>query len=258
VRSNPKSSNSKGDNPKSIKCCLDNLLKKMTIPIILKTSYDNFNKCFPFRSQSMRRVYQSLSLNVLIITVIVGCGGVPTQEMSDARQAIKAARDVEAEHYVPSFWAKVKKDLKQAEQHLEIGQFKLARSVAILAKKQAVQAYNMATAFHHAQKVWQAITIMNYPAPKVSALLEKAQLAAAQGNVEKTIAFAKAAYNHGESALNQALLDRAKIMIDMVKAQQIELSPNELVILELAEVASHQKEGKNAYDLIKRLFNQLP
>ncbi|MDM8560359.1 DUF4398 domain-containing protein [Candidatus Parabeggiatoa sp. HSG14] len=206
----------------------------------------------------MRRVYQSLCFCVLIITIIVGCSRVPMQEMSDARQAIKAARDVEAEHYVPSFWAKAKRDLKQAQQHLEVGQFNQARSVAELAKKQAVHAYNMAFAFNHAQKIWQAITIMGYPAPEVSTLLEKAQLAAAQGNVEKTIAFARAAYIHGESALNQARLNRAKIMIDMVKARQVELSPNELVILESAKTAYHHEEGKNAYQLIKRLFNQLP
>ena len=36
-----------------------------------------------------------------LINFSVGCVRMPTQEMSDARQAVKAARDANAELYVP-------------------------------------------------------------------------------------------------------------------------------------------------------------
>jgi hypothetical protein len=64
--------------------------------------------------------------------------------MSDARQALNAANDVNAKYYAPNKWQQAQQNLKQAEKHLINNQFKLARRHAALVKQQAVSAYNMA------------------------------------------------------------------------------------------------------------------
>lgn len=206
----------------------------------------------------MKRVHQSLSMVMLIITVVVvvGCAGVPTQEMSNARQAIKAARDVKAKDYVPTLWNKTEQNLTQAEQHLQAGQFFHARLVAILVKEQAVNAHNMAVAMSRANRVWQAVNAMNYSATQGHALLKKAREAEREGDIDKTIAFANDAYHQGKIALNQAQLEQAKILIDFIKTRQAELHPKELITLKLAETAYHHQEGKKAYVLINRLLNK--
>jgi hypothetical protein len=196
----------------------------------------------------MKRVYQ-----YMVVLIMVGCASLPTQEMSDARQAIQAARYVKAESQVPALWAKAEHYLRQAEQNLESDQFNQARLAAILAKEQAVNAHNLAVAIDRAELVWQSVTVMGHSAAEGDILLEKAQVAARQGDVEKTLAFAKLAYRQGELALKQARLEQAKLLIDKVRARQTDLQPDDLVTLDNAEAAYRRGEGKKAYDLIERL-----
>ncbi len=190
-----------------------------------------------------------------ITAAIIGCVGIPAQEMSDARQAIQAAHHVKAKSYVPAAWRKAKQNLMLASQNLEAGQFKQARQIANFAKEQAISAYHMAIAIVRAKKVWQTVAMMGYSIGDGQALLKKAQLAAHQGNVEKTIALAEQAYHQGKSALNLAQLERAKALIDKAKMQQ--LQPSELTTLNSAEVAYYQQNGKKALELIKNLHRGL-
>ncbi|HAI68626.1 MAG TPA: hypothetical protein DCM38_04210 [Gammaproteobacteria bacterium] len=208
----------------------------------------------------MKCVHQSLSIIVLLITVVVvGCAGVPTQEMSDARQAMKAARDVQAEYYVPTFWAKASQKLTQAEQYLEGGQFFQARLIATSAKKEAVDAHNTAVAINRAKRVWQeVVTLIDHSSLEGRALLEKAQQVARQGNLEQTIAFANEVYYEGRLTLNLAQLERAKFLIEQLKVWQAELKPDQLITLTDAEIAFQSQAGKKAYDLINNLYNSLP
>jgi hypothetical protein len=178
--------------------------------------------------------------------------------MSDARQAIKAARDVDADYYMPVLWVKIEQNLVQAEQKLEAGKFKSARLFATLTKEQAATAHNMAVAIGRAKTVWQTITALGDSVPEMRILLEKAQLSAHQGDADKAIKFANDAYHQGLLALNQARLNQAKILIDKVKARKEFLPFEELAILDLAQAAMKRKEGKKAYELIKKLFEKQP
>ena len=84
-------------------------------------------------------------VGIIILIMIIGCTTtIPTQEMSDARQALNAANHVNAKYYAPNKWLQAQKNLKQAEKYLINNQFPQARSQANLVKKQAVSAYNMA------------------------------------------------------------------------------------------------------------------
>jgi hypothetical protein len=134
---------------------------------------------------------------ILILTLlIIGCTVVPMQEMSDARQAMQAARYVKANSITPPTWAKAEQQLTQAEQNLEAGEFKQARKAAILAKKQALNAYHVAIAIQRAKKLWQKLSLITNNMGQT--LLEKAQFAALEGKVDKAINLAEKAYSHAK------------------------------------------------------------
>ncbi len=83
-------------------------------------------------------------VGIIILILIVGCTTIPTQEMSDARQALNAANHVNAKYYAPNKWQQAQENLKQAEKYLRNNQFQQARTHAFLVKQHAVSAYNMA------------------------------------------------------------------------------------------------------------------
>lgn len=83
-------------------------------------------------------------VGIIILIMIIGCTTIPTQEMSDARQALNAANHVNAKYYAPTQWQQAQNNLKQAEKYLRNNQFQQARRHAFLVKQQAVSAYNLA------------------------------------------------------------------------------------------------------------------
>ena len=64
----------------------------------------------------------------------------PVQEMSDARQALSAAKDAQAEKYAKESYDKAKSLLEEARSYLEDGDFFSAQSLAIEAKLEATAA----------------------------------------------------------------------------------------------------------------------
>jgi len=93
----------------------------------------------------MKRNYQQtykkniISTLVLPLLLLAGCASAPVQEMSDARQAIYAARSVPTEVTVPSL-LRAENFLKQAEAALHVGDYRHARENAKLAREQALLA----------------------------------------------------------------------------------------------------------------------
>lgn len=84
------------------------------------------------------------SLRGLLLTLLcvgmVGCVGAPVQEMSNARQAIKAARDAGADQVAPQEMSEAQSLLEQAETNLHKGAWRDARRNAIDAKSKAAEA----------------------------------------------------------------------------------------------------------------------
>lgn len=90
---------------------------------------------YPFASLPFR----SLLLAFLCVTML-GCAGAPAQEMSNARQAIKAARDAGAEQVAPQKLNEAQSLLEQAETSLQRGDYRNARRSAVEAKGRATEA----------------------------------------------------------------------------------------------------------------------
>lgn len=78
--------------------------------------------------------------------VIAACSAAPpVQEMSDARQAIHAARGADAATHAPDLLLKAQQYLKEAESKLQQKAYNSAKHDAIAAKKQALEALEMSS-----------------------------------------------------------------------------------------------------------------
>lgn len=76
-----------------------------------------------------------------LILLLSACASVPYQQMSDARQAIEAARPVVAGQAGPEDMLKTSREhLRAAEAHLEEGRYERARERADEAKRLAIEA----------------------------------------------------------------------------------------------------------------------
>lgn len=75
------------------------------------------------------------------LLALAGCASnPPVQEMSDARQAIEAAREAQAEVYAPGSLHHAENYLDEATRGLESGSYAAAREAALAAKRAAMQA----------------------------------------------------------------------------------------------------------------------
>lgn len=82
----------------------------------------------------------------LLLGVLASCAAVPVQEMSDARQALQAAKEVGAESYARDDFDTARHLLRKAEEDLDMGFFERAQKNAKSAKHAAMQARDKALA----------------------------------------------------------------------------------------------------------------
>ena len=75
---------------------------------------------------------------------LAACAGAPVQEMSNARQAIRAARDAGAERTAPQKLNEAEALLNRAEDSLERRAYREARRNAIAARDKAAEALGAA------------------------------------------------------------------------------------------------------------------
>jgi hypothetical protein len=91
---------------------------------------------------------------VAIVTLLfaAGCESMPVQEMSDARQAITAAKEAGAEEYAAEELLAAEESLQSAEKYLNSRNYGVARREALEAKSQAIDALRRSEASREEQK----------------------------------------------------------------------------------------------------------
>ncbi|MBE0509898.1 MAG: DUF4398 domain-containing protein [Chromatiales bacterium] len=89
-----------------------------------------------------------LLLTILLSGLLGGCASLspPVQEMSDARQAIKAAREANAQELAPQKLQSAEDSIELATRTLEHGEYEAARMAASVAKALAIKARDEALA----------------------------------------------------------------------------------------------------------------
>ena len=95
--------------------------------------------------QPNRRFLLPLLLAVLFASPpLVGCAGMPLQQMSDARQAIRAAERAGAETHAPDLLTEARQLVESARQSMHNGEYREAREDAELARDKAMEARRIA------------------------------------------------------------------------------------------------------------------
>ena len=97
---------------------------------------------------SFKRLQKQLfySVNIVLFALILGaCTTIaPVQEMSNARQSIKAAKDANAENLAANILSEAQQRLKSAMRELDAGEYERARILALEAKHLALKAKQLA------------------------------------------------------------------------------------------------------------------
>lgn len=91
-------------------------------------------------SNRMLTRYLRYLVLALCAMLVSACGAVPVQEMSDARQAIQAARDAGADILAQEKIQQAQVLISKAQAELEAGQYDEARDSALAAHEYAQQA----------------------------------------------------------------------------------------------------------------------
>ena len=201
-----------------------------------------------------------------------GCAtsGPPTQEMSDARQALDAAHQVDAASHVPETLQDAQSLLSQAEEKLSEGAFEQAQLDALAAKAGATKARTMASAISEAKAALQEADAVGALSGDAMGLLQQAEAAALIDDDETTVRLAREAKRHAERDVNQALLDRTRILLSEAHALMDEvrsLPPGKEAKgnpqhaqqggIDAVEAAHQRKEGKAAYAAAQHLVDAL-
>jgi Tfp pilus assembly protein PilX len=84
------------------------------------------------------------SFLLVLVLLMAACTGMPVQEMSNARQAVEAARKAGADTRATKDLESAEALLKDAEKALEEGDYSLAKDNAKAARDQAVTAQDKA------------------------------------------------------------------------------------------------------------------
>ena len=97
--------------------------------------------------QPPRRILlPTVTLALLGAMPLAGCVGAPVQEMSNARQAVRAAQQAGGAKYAPEAMAEAERLLKNAKANQSKGEYRVAREEAEQARDKAMVALREAEA----------------------------------------------------------------------------------------------------------------
>ncbi len=135
----------------------------------------------------------------LAALVLSACARAPTQEMSDARQALGAAREAGAERTAPAAYQRALVHLDAATISLQNGAYKSAREEAVAAHGAALDARRVAEAIAHAESAVSE-AVASAARDDADRLLASALAAAARGESDRAIDLAERAVRRASVA----------------------------------------------------------
>ena len=143
-----------------------------------------------------------LFLLAIAFTFLSACAMAPTQEMSDARQAVQAAREAGAEKHAHIALAQAEKLLIAAEDNLGLKTYRQARNNAVAAKTQAISARKLAVAIAEATKSIDSAKALGVTTKEATVWLERASAFAQTGDFGSALDAAQRAKALAEHDLN--------------------------------------------------------
>jgi len=125
---------------------------------------------------------RSLAAVSVVALATIACTTPPSQEMSDARQAINSARNADAADYAPRSLGSAERLLDDAEVSLKQGQYDMARDEALEARQAAMKAREVAVAIADAQAAVDKAKANGGAFAEVERLVEEARSAGREGD----------------------------------------------------------------------------
>ena len=114
--------------------------------------------------------------------LLVACASAPTQEMSDARQAVYSARNADASDLAPRSMDSAEQLLERAQQSLKQGRYDVARDDALEARQAAMKARQVAVAITEARVAVADAKARGSAWSSAESLIDEAQAAGRQGD----------------------------------------------------------------------------
>jgi len=140
----------------------------------------------------------------MLLLLLSACAAAPTQEMSDARQAVRAAQEAGADLHAPDVLKNAEQQLDSAGVRLHEHAYSQARKKALAAKKQAFFAQEMALAIGAAVKSVDEARERGVLSAEANVLLKRAKHAASNGDVQVAVRLANEARNIADQDLRLA------------------------------------------------------
>jgi len=134
---------------------------------------------------------------VVLVIFLQACATYPTQEMSDARQAVRAAEAVGANKHLPTLYNNALALLSNAEGELKSAspQYSEVKTTALAAKDNAVKARHLTIDLIDAQNTIKKFESNEQILSEANQALKKAIIAIEQNNFDEAIKYAKLAKN---------------------------------------------------------------
>ena len=200
-----------------------------------------------------------LAVPTLALGLLGACSHVPPiQEMSDARQAVQAAREAGAGRYARSALDQAEGRLVKAERAIKSYDYPEARTEALAAREGASAARRLALSLRAAQASLEGADRAGVPVPQARADLGEARRAAAGGRATEATELAERARTAAEADLNQHYLDSARDLLAGLEKRVSAMSPEDLERYSAARVAFHGNEGRRAYESARALDASVP
>lgn len=149
-------------------------------------------------------------LPLLLLPLVWGCVSAPTQEMADARIALRSAEQAGAREYAGMLLERAKRALASAEAQLESGLYGEAEANAQRAADAALTARQIAEEIGLAKHQAEALRQLDLEAREVNDAIAEALAASAQGQRDKAIRAAQRGADAARGRLNEHFLARAR------------------------------------------------
>lgn len=135
----------------------------------------------------------ALMLAAPLASMLSGCAAVPSQEMSDARRAVDAARDAQAPQHAPAAMERAAGALERASEALRAGDYDRARALATTARDEAIAARMLADQVAQVEHAIADARAGGRPWRGAAALLDEALAASSRGDSERALKLAERA-----------------------------------------------------------------
>lgn len=186
----------------------------------------------------------------LILTgalLIAACAIAPTQDMADARIALRTAEQAGAREYANMLLARSRRSLADAEAQLESGLYGGAQTNARKAASAALAAGRIAEEIAIAKRELAAAQQLNIQLPAAASAITEALAASAVGQEDAAIGAAKRASDIARSQIDIFYLQRARAL-----RSDCQTEPNDDQLAR-ADLELGRGRGAEAFEILQHI-----